>query len=142
MRDVVFEERFKGTVFGDDSILDEDILQPQDFRPVKIHEFLPVDRCYHSGFLNDQRNEKAQKTEYYYKDNDEGKKNTEYMGYFYSFIMDPVKQLNQRITDDGNNSCNDDADEDLRKIPRKETNNTNDKDDKKKFVFLVQSAHN
>jgi hypothetical protein len=63
------------------------------------------------------------------------------MGKFYLFIMDLAKQLNQRITDDGNDSCNDDADEDLRKIPGKETDSTNDKDDEKKLVFLVQSAH-
>jgi len=116
-------------------------LQPQDFRPVKIHEFLPIDGCYHTGFLNDQRNEKAQQTEYHYQDNDQGKKNTKYMGNFYFFIMNPAKQFNQGITDDGNDSCNDDADEDLRKIPGKETDNTNDKDDEKKFVFLVKGAH-
>ena len=64
------------------------------------------------------------------------------MGDFYFFIVDLVKQLDQRITNDGNDSCYDDTDEDLRKIPGKETNNTNDKDDEKKLVFLVQSAHN
>jgi hypothetical protein len=52
-----------------------------------------------------------------------------------------AKQLNQRITDDGNDSRNDDTNEDLRKIPGKETNNADDQDDEKKFVFLVQSSH-
>jgi hypothetical protein len=63
------------------------------------------------------------------------------MGDFYFFIVDLAKQFNQWITDDGNYSCNENADEDLRKIPGKETNNTNDKYDEKKLVFLVQSAH-
>jgi len=60
---------------------------------------------------------------------------------FYFFKVDPVKQPNQRITNYGNDSCNEDADEDLRKIPGQETNHANDKDDEKKLVFLVQSAH-
>jgi hypothetical protein len=59
------------------------------------------------------------------------------MGDFYFFIVDLIKKLNQRITDDGNDSCNNYTNQDLRKIPGKETNNTYDKDDEKKLVFLV-----
>jgi len=66
-------------------------LQPQNFWPVEIHEFLPIDGCYHTGFLNDQWNEKAQKTEYHNQDNDQCEKNAEDMGKFYFFKMDPVK---------------------------------------------------
>lgn len=60
---------------------------------------------------------------------------------FYFFKVDPVKQPNQRVTNYGNDSCNEDADEDLRKIPGQETNHANDKDDEKKLVFLIHSAH-
>jgi len=63
------------------------------------------------------------------------------MGTSYFFNPDLVKQLNQRISDDGNDTGNDDTGDYLRKIPGKESNQDDKKDDEEKFVFLVQSGH-
>jgi len=55
--------------------------------------------------------------------------------------MDPVKKINQRITDNGNNSGYNYADNNLGKIPCQETNHADEKNDEKKFVFLVHRGH-
>jgi len=55
--------------------------------------------------------------------------------------MDPVKKINQRITDNGNNSGYNYADNDLGKIPCQKTNYARDQYDEKEFVFLVDCFH-
>ena len=57
------------------------------------------------------------------------------------FKMDPVKKINQRITDNGNNSGYNYADNDLGKVPGQKTNDANDQDDEEEFVFLVECLH-
>ena len=55
--------------------------------------------------------------------------------------MDPVKKINQRITDNGNDSGYNYADDDLGKIPGQKTNYADDQYDEKEFVFLVECFH-
>jgi hypothetical protein len=55
--------------------------------------------------------------------------------------MYPVKQFNHGKADYGNDPGYENTNEDLGKIPCQETNYTDDQDNEKEFVLLVERGH-
>jgi hypothetical protein len=55
--------------------------------------------------------------------------------------MDLIQQFNNRITDDGDDTGDNDTNDDPREIPGQECDHADNKDDEKELVFHVQVGH-
>jgi hypothetical protein len=56
-------------------------------------------------------------------------------------VMDLIQQFNNRITDDGDDTGDNDTNDDPREIPGQECDHADNKDDEKELVFHVQVGH-